>query len=54
MQLARRLPNMTSNDADAGTDMLRWPTGLMEIIGFKQTSQQAWDNVYLSLLRNWW
>lgn len=48
MQLGRRLPNMTSNQTRVPVlsmlPMAYWVNG---DTGFKQTSQQAWDNVYL-------
>lgn len=49
LQLARKLPNMTSKQTRVPVlDMLPmayWVTG---DTGYKQTSQQAWDNVYLT------
>ena len=48
MQLGRRLPNMTSNQTRVPVlsmlPMAYWVNG---DTGYKQTSQQAWDNVYL-------
>ena len=48
MQLGRRLPNMTSNQTRVPVlsmlPMAYWVNG---DTGYKQTSQQAWENVYL-------
>ena len=48
MQLGRRLPNMTSNQTRVPVlsmlPMAYWVNG---DTGYKQTSQQAWDNVYI-------
>lgn len=49
MQLARRLPNMTSKTTRMPVlDMLPMAYWVNGDNGFKQTSQQAWDNVYLT------
>ncbi len=49
MQLGRRLPNMTSNQTRVPVlsmlPMAYWVNGET---GFKQTTNQAWDNVYLT------
>ena len=49
MQLGRRLPNMTSNQTRVPVlsmlPMAYWVNG---DTGMKQTSQQAWDNVYIT------
>ena len=48
MQLARKLPNMTSKQTRMKVlDMLPMAYWVNGDTGFKQTSQQAWDNVYL-------
>lgn len=48
LSMARKLPNMTSNQTRIRVldflPMAYWVNG---DIGFKQTSQQAWDNVFL-------
>ena len=48
MQLGRRLPNMTSQQTRVPVlsmlPMAYWVNG---DTGYKQTSQQAWDNVYI-------
>lgn len=49
MQLARKLPNMTSKQTRIPVlDMLPMAYWVSGDTGFKQTSQQAWDNVYLT------
>lgn len=49
MQLARKLPNMTSRQTRIPVlDMLPMAYWVNGDTGFKQTSQQAWDNVYLT------
>ena len=49
MQLARKLPNMTSRQTRMPVlDMLTMAYWVNGDTGFKQTSQQAWDNVYLT------
>lgn len=49
MQLARKLPNMTSKQTRMKVlDMLPMAYWVNGDTGFKQTSQQAWDNVYLA------
>ena len=49
MQLARKLPNMTSRQTRMPVlDMLPMAYWVNGDTGFKQTSQQAWDNVYLT------
>lgn len=49
MQLARRLPNMTSKTTRMPVlDMLPMAYWVSGDTGFKRTSQQAWDNVYLN------
>ena len=49
MQLARKLPNMTSKQTRIPVlDMLPMAYWVNGDTGFKQTSQQAWDNVYLT------
>ncbi len=49
MQLARKLPNMTSKQTRMKVlDMLPMAYWVNGDTGFKQTSQQAWDNVYLN------
>lgn len=49
MQLARRLPNMTSKVTRMPVlDMLPMAYWVSGDNGFKGTSQQAWDNVYLT------
>lgn len=49
MQLGRRLPNMTSNQTRVPVlsmlPMAYWVNGET---GFKQTTKQAWENVYLT------
>lgn len=49
MQLGRRLPNMTSNQTRVPVlsmlPMAYWVNGET---GFKQTTNQAWENVYLN------
>ena len=48
MQLARKLPSMTSKQTRIKVlDMLPMAYWVNGDIGFKQTSHQAWDNVYL-------
>lgn len=48
MGLARKLPNMTSKQTRVPVlDMLPMAYWVNGDTGFKQTSQQAWDNVYL-------
>lgn len=48
MRLARKLPNMTSKQTRVPVlDMLPMAYWVNGDTGFKQTSQQAWDNVYL-------
>ena len=48
MQLGKRLPNMTSNQTRVPVlsmlPMAYWVNG---DTGYKQTSHQVWDNVYL-------
>lgn len=49
MQLARKLPNMTSRQTRIPVlDMLPMAYWINGDTGFKQTSQQAWDNIYLT------
>ncbi len=49
MQLARKLPNMTSKQTKVPVlDMLPVSYWVNGDTGFKQTSRQAWDNVYLT------
>lgn len=49
MQLARKLPNMTSRQTRIPVlDMLPMAYWVNGDTGYKQTSQQAWDNVYLT------
>lgn len=49
MQLARKLPNMTSRQTRIPVlDMLPMAYWVDGDTGYKQTSQQAWDNVYLT------
>ena len=49
MSLARKLPNMTSQQTRIPVlDMLPVAYWVNGDTGFKQTSQQAWDNVYLT------
>lgn len=49
MQLARKLPNMTSRQTRIPVlDMLPMAYWVSGDTGFKQTSQQAWDNIYLT------
>lgn len=49
MQLARRLPNMTSKTTRMPVlDMLPTAYWVNGDTGFKQTSEQAWDNVYMT------
>lgn len=49
MQLARKLPNMTSKQTRIPVlDMLPMAYWVNGDTGFKQTSEQAWDNVYLT------
>ena len=49
MSLARKLPNMTSKQTRIPVlDMLPVAYWVNGDTGFKQTSQQAWDNVYLT------
>lgn len=48
MRLARRLPNMTSNQTRMKVlDLLPLAYWVNGDTGYKQTSQQAWDNVFL-------
>ena len=49
MQMARKLPNMTSKQTRIPVlDMLPTAYWVNGDTGFKQTSQAAWDNVYLT------
>lgn len=49
MGLARKLPNMTSKQTKIPVlDMLPMAYWVNGDTGYKQTSQQAWDNVYLT------
>ncbi|MDD4608951.1 MAG: phage major capsid protein [Bacteroidaceae bacterium] len=49
MGMARKLPNMTSKQTRIPVlDMLPMAYWVNGDTGFKQTSQQAWDNVYLT------
>lgn len=49
MQLARKLPNMTSKQTRMPVlDMLPMAYWVNGDTGYKQTSAQAWDNVYLT------
>lgn len=49
MQLARKLPNMTSKQTRMPVlDMLPMAYWVNGDTGYKQTSEQAWDNVYLT------
>lgn len=49
MSLARKLPNMTSKQTRMPVlDMLPMAYWVNGDTGFKQTSQQAWENVYLT------
>ncbi len=49
MQLGRRLPNMTSKQTKVPVlDMLPIAYWVNGDTGYKQTSHQAWDNVYLT------
>lgn len=49
MGLARKLPNMTSKQTRIPVlDMLPMAYWVNGDIGYKQTSEQAWDNVYLT------
>ena len=49
MQLARKLPNMTSNQTRIRVlDVLPVAYWVDGDTGYKQTSKQAWDNVYLN------
>ncbi len=49
MQLARKLPNMTSKQTRVPVlDMLPMAYWVNGDSGFKQTSEQAWDNVFLT------
>jgi len=49
MQLARKLPNMTSKQTKIPVlDMLPLAYWVNGDTGYKQTSQQAWENVYLT------
>lgn len=49
MQLSRKLPNMTSKQTKVPVlDMLPVSYWVNGDTGFKQTSRQAWDNVYLT------
>lgn len=49
MGMARKLPNMTSKQTRMPVlDMLPMAYWVNGDTGFKQTSQQAWDNVYLT------
>ena len=49
MSLARKLPNMTSKQTRIPVlDMLPLAYWVNGDTGMKQTSQQAWDNVYLT------
>lgn len=49
MSLARKLPNMTSKQTRIPVlDMLPMAYWVSGDTGFKQTSQQSWDNVYLT------
>lgn len=53
MQLARRLPNMTSKTTRMPVlDMLRWPTGSMEIMASNRPASRR-GTTCISLLRNW-
>lgn len=49
MSLARKLPNMTSNQTRMRVlDVLPMAYWVNGDTGFKQTSEQAWDNVYIN------
>lgn len=49
MQMARKLPNMTSKQTRMMVlDMLPTAYWVSGDTGFKQTSKQAWDNVYMN------
>ena len=49
MQLGRRLPNMTSNQTRVPVlSMLPMAYWINGETGFKQTTNQAWENVYLT------
>lgn len=49
LSMARRLPNMTSNQSRMRVlDNLPFAYWVNGDTGFKQTSQQAWDNVYIN------
>lgn len=49
LSLARKLPNMTSKQTRIPVlDMLPMAYWVNGDTGFKQTSEQAWDNVYLT------
>lgn len=49
MGLARKLPNMTSKQTRIPVlDMLPMAYWVNGDTGFKQTSEQAWDNVYIT------
>jgi HK97 family phage major capsid protein len=49
MSLARKLPNMTSNQTRMRVlDVLPMAYWVNGDTGFRQTSEQAWDNVYLN------
>lgn len=49
MSLARKLPNMTSNQTRMRVlDVLPMAYWVNGDTGFKQTSEQAWDNVYMN------
>lgn len=49
MQLARKLPNMTSNQTRMRVlDVLPMAYWVNGDTGYKQTSEQAWDNVYMN------
>jgi len=49
MELARKLPNMTSKQTRIRVlDLLPMAYWVNGDTGYKQTSEQAWDNVYLS------
>ena len=49
MSLARKLPNMTSNQTRMRVlDVLPMAYWVNGDTGYKQTSEQAWDNVYMT------
>ena len=49
MQLARKLPNMTSKQTRIPVlDLLPMAYWVNGDTGYKQTSRQAWENVYLT------